>query len=168
MKSSNRFALLATVVVALSSLSTAALAATATGNASATVITPITITTGATLNFGTFAPSATAGTIAISTTGVRSASNVAPSGAGTAFGTFTVGGANVGFSIAAPATFSVTGPGPAMVVTLSGLGNGAGTTGTISGGSVIVPFGGSMAVGTSAVQTAGAYSGTFSMVVEYN
>ena len=55
MKSSNRFALLATVVVALSSLSSVAMAASVPGVANATVLTPIAITATKPLTFGTFA-----------------------------------------------------------------------------------------------------------------
>ena len=167
MKSSNRFALLATVVVALSSLSTAAVAVSANGNASATVLTPITITTGNTLNFGSFAPAATAGTLVVNTAGTTRTpgGGVIPSGTTFTGGTFTIAGANVGFSIAAPASFSVNLTGaPSMVVTLSGIG----TSGTIAGGSITYPFGGSLAVGAAAVQTAGVYTGAFSMTVEYN
>ena len=169
MKSSNRFALLATVVVALSSLSTGAFAASAPGNASATVITPITITTGATLNFGSFAPHPTAaGTVVITAANARSATGgiVLPPASSGANGTFTIGGAaGMTYSISAPATFSVALTGaPSMVVTLSGIG----TTGTLVGTTQTYPFGGSLAVASAATQLPGTYVGSFSMVVEYN
>ena len=169
MKSSNRFALLATVVVALSSLSTAAFSATAPGNASATVITPITITTGATLNFGSFAPSPTGpGTVIVTAANARSATGgiILPPASSGANGTFTIGGAaGMSYSISAPATFSVALTGaPSMVVTLSGIG----TTGALVGTTQSYPFGGTLAVASSATQLPGIYTGSFSMIVEYN
>ena len=170
MKSSNRFALLATVVVALSSLSSVAIAATATGNANATVLAPIAITAPTALSFGSFSGGLAIGTVVVATTGsARSATNaLLSSSLPGVSGKFTVTGANLSFSIAAPATVTLTGPGPSMVVTLSGLGNGAGSSGVISGGTVDIPFGGSLAVGTGLTQTAGTYVGSFPMTVEYN
>lgn len=165
MKSSNRFALLATVVAALGTLSSAAIAASASGTASATVIAPITITNGTNLNFGSFS-NVTAGSVTISTGGTRSSSGVILSGVAVGNGgTFTVGGSAVGspgFSITSPQGFSVTGPGTAMPFTLTL----PGATGTLSGGAATINVGGVLTVGTT--QTAGAYSGSYSVVVEYN
>ena len=165
MKSSNRFALLATVVVALSSLSSAAMAASISGIANATVLTPINITAPKALTFGTFAPGTVAGTVVVTPAGARSATNalLSTSVAGD-FGRFTVTGANLTFAITAPTSVTLLGGGPSMIATLSGIG----TSGTISGGTVNIDFGGSLAVGTAALQTAGAYSGSFTMQVEYN
>ena len=165
MKSSNRFALLATAVVALSSLSTTVMAASISGLANATVLVPIAITAPKALTFGTFAPGTVAGSVVVTPAGGRTATNalLSTSGAGD-FGRFTVTGANVGFAITAPTTVSLTGGGPAMVVTLSGIG----TSGTIAGGTINIDFGGSLAVASSATQTAGLYSGSFTMQVEYN
>ena len=165
MKSSNRFALLATVVAALGTLSSAAIAATASGTATATVIAPITINSTTALNFGSFS-NANPGTVTISTAGARTASGVLLSGTNTGLGgIFTVGGSATGtpgFSITSPQGFSVTGPGTAMPFTLTL----PGATGTLSGGAATIAVGGVLTVGTA--QTAGAYSGSYSVVVEYN
>lgn len=164
MKSSNRFALLATVVAALGTLSSAAIAATASGTASATVIAPITITSTTPLNFGSFS-NAAAGTVTIDTAGARTSSGVLLSAvtAG-ARGVFTVGGSNnAGFSITSPQGFSVTTAGGspmAFALTLPG------TTGTLSSGSATINVGGVLTVG--AAQLAGTYTGSYSVVVEYN
>ena len=166
MKSSNRFALLATVVVALSSLSSVAMAASVSGVANATVLTPIAISAPKALTFGTFAPGTAAGTVVVTSAGARSATNalLSTSVAGD-FGRFTVTGANLAFAITAPTTVTLALAGaPSMIATLSGIG----TTGTIAGGSVNIDFGGSLAVAAAATQTAGAYTGSFTMQVEYN
>ena len=163
MKSSNRFALLATVVASLSTLSSAAIAATASGTATATVIAPITITSTTPLNFGSFS-NAAPGTVTIDTAGARTSSGVLLSAVTPgARGVFTVGGSNTaGFSITSPQGFSVTGPGTAMPFTLTL----PGATGTLSAGAATINVGGVLTVGTT--QTAGAYSGSYSVVVEYN
>ena len=166
MKSSNRFALLATVVAALSSLSTATMAANINGVANATVLVPIAITAPKALNFGTFAPGTVAGSVVVTSAGARSATNalLSTSVAGD-FGRFTVTGANLTFAITAPTTVTLALAGaPSMIATLSGIG----TSGTIAGGTVNIDFGGSLAVAAAATQTAGAYTGSFVMQVEYN
>ena len=165
MKSSNRLALLATAVVALSSLSTTVMAASVSGVANATVLTPIAITAPKALTFGTFAPGTAAGTVVVTAGGTRTATNalLSTSVAGD-FGRFTVTGANLGFAITAPTTVTLTGAGPAMIATLSGIGS----TGTIAGGTVNIDFGASLAVAAASTQTAGAYTGSFTMQVEYN
>ena len=166
MKSSNRFALLATVVVALSSLSSVAMAASVNGVANATVLTPIAITATKPLTFGTFAPGTAAGTVVVTSGGVRSATNalLSTSVAGD-FGRFTVTGANLTFAITAPPTVTLALAGaPSMIATLSGIAS----TGTIASGTALIDFGGSLAVAAAATQTAGAYTGSFNMTVEYN
>ena len=162
MKSSNRFALLATVVVALSSLSSVAMAASVSGTANAQVLAPIAITAGANLNFGTIAGN-TAGTVIISTGGVRSfTGGVVGTSAAVAAGVFNVTGTgNATFAITYPGSFNVVNGANTMAVTVNGA-----TTGTLAGGAVSFPVGGTLTVG--AAQAAGAYVGTYSMTVEYN
>lgn len=164
MKSSNRFALLATVVVALSSLSSAAMAASATGTANAQVLAPIAITAGTALNFGTIAGNG-AGTVIVTPGGARSfTGGVVGTAAAFAAGTFNVtgtGGAT--FAMTYPGSFNVSANAGAntMAVTVNGA-----ATGTLSGGTASFPVGGTLTVG--AAQAAGAYTGTYSMTVEYN
>lgn len=162
MKSSNRFALLATAVVALSSLSTAALAAVATGTANAQVLAPIAITAGTALNFGTFAGNAAGTVVLTSANGRSSTGGVILAAGATAAGTFTVTGSNSAtFAVTYPGSFNVTSGANTMAVTVNGA-----ATGTLTGTSVTFPVGGVLTVGTA--QAAGAYTGTYSMTVEYN
>ena len=98
--------------------------------------------------------------------GVRSATNalLSTSVAGD-FGRFTVTGANLTFAITAPPTVTLALAGaPSMIATLSGIAS----TGTIASGTALIDFGGSLAVAAAATQTAGAYTGSFNMTVEYN
>lgn len=164
MKSSTRFSLLATVVIAFGSLSTAALAATATGTANATVLTPMAIAATTALNFGTFSANASGGTVVVTSGGARSQTGTVALSSGTpgTNATFTVTGTGAStFAITYPGSFNVTGPGTAMPVTVVGA-----ATGTLSGGSLVLPVGGTLTVG--AAQLAGAYTGTYIMKVEYN
>ena len=162
MKSSNRFALLATVVVALSSLSTGAMAASATGTANAQVLAPIAITAGTALNFGTIAGN-TAGSVTVTPGGARSfTGGVVGTAAAFTAGTFNVTGTGAAtFAMTYPASFNVVSGANTMAVTVTGA-----ATGTLSGGAVTFPVGGTLTVG--AAQAAGAYAGTYSMTVEYN
>ena len=167
MKSSNRFALLATVVVALSSLSSVAMAASVSGTANANVLAPMTITAGTALNFGTFTPNATGGTVVIATGGGRSFTGTVLGTAATTISaaTFNVTGTgSAGFAISVPGTFNVTRTG--FTETMAVVVNVASATGTLSGGTASFPVGGTLTVGAG--QVAGAYSGSYSMTVEYN
>lgn len=164
MKNFTRFSLLAAVFATVSTLSVSATAATATGNASANVLTPIAIAQGTALNFGTFAGNG-AGTVVMTAAGVRSAtgsvlltSGVTPSAA-----SFTVTGTgSATFGVTYPASFNVTnGTGGTMPVTVTGA-----ATGTLVSGTVALPVGGTITV--AANQAAGAYTGTYTMTVEYN
>jgi hypothetical protein len=77
-------------------------------------------------------------------------------------------------TVTVPVTTTLTGPGPAMTLTttkrygpLSGAGviTGAGTLDAT--GNNVLMVAGSLAIGTSALQTAGAYTGTLTIVVDY-
>ena len=140
------------------------MAATATGTASATVITPIAITAGTALNFGTFAANASGGTVIMTAGGVRSATGtvaLSSTAAGSA-GTFSVtGNSGSTFAVTYPSAFNVTSGANSMSLTVTGA-----TTGTLTGGSATVSVGGTLSVG--AAQAPGAYSGTYPLIVEYN
>ena len=163
MKSSNRFVLLATVVVVLGSLSTAAMAAVISGTASATVLAPVVVTQTTALNFGTFAANA-AGSVTISPLSARSSSNVVviPSSAFAA-GAFSITGAT-GF------TFAITLGTPTALT--SGLNTmaftvlGSATSGTFVSGVASFTVGGTLSA--AANQAAGTYSGSYPVTVEYN
>ncbi len=133
-----------------------------TANASATIAIPISVAETTALNHGTVTASGSLGTVTISTAGVRGVTGgVAALGGTISQGVFTVTGeGNNAFSITRDATSSLSGPGPAMIATLSD----DGPT-NLSSGTQTINVGSSLAVAAS--QVAGAYSGTYSITVSY-
>ena len=135
--------------------------------ASADVITPIYVTQDTPLNFGKFSAgngNNGAGTVVVDkTTGLRSVTGgvqkIDASDTSTV-GAFTAHGADLGYSIAVT-NATLTGAGTAMVATLVASKN----TGTIASGTDTFQVGGSLAV--PATQTAGAYSGSYTVTVSY-
>lgn len=151
------------------------LAADGSGTATAEVLTPITITNTASLDFGMFAVGATGGTLTISaSTGGRTADGgivLSSLDAGNK-GTFKVDGK-------ASATYSVTGAGPFTLThatdttkTMSftpsyyTAASATGATGTLVNGTDTLSVGGALTVNGS--QLAGTYSGNYTVTVEYN
>ena len=155
-------------------------ATTSTATANATIVAPITIANGATLEFGNVV--AGSGTVVISSAGGRTDSSTALT-PGTQRGTFR------------NATFNVTGEGaytyvitlPTTAVTLTGPASNtmtvgtftveAGTSGSVSGttsGAIgtLASGAGQLQVGATlnvgALQVPGAYTGTYSVTVAYN
>lgn len=157
--------------------------ATATGVTASTVIyVPITINKIADLSFGDVFPGSVAGTVALDpVTGTAT-----PTGTGVSLGiaahaaapaSFSMTGKkNATFSLTLPSTVSMSGPGPAIEVNSITCAVGAGSTmtgptftGALSAlGDQNVKVGGTMAISTAALQTEGAYSGTFNVTVTYN
>ena len=155
-----------TAVLAVSLGATSANAATATGDATANIVQPVTILQGTVLNFGMLVPSALAGSVDVTFGGARTCNaNVTCVGTGAAAaGSFTVSGyANqtVTFAVSAPTT--LTGPGTAMA--LSGLTPSAASASTGAGGSVVFTVGGTLTVGAN--QAAGVYNGTYTVTADY-
>ena len=151
-------------------IGTDAYAASATSNATATVVTPIAISNTGDLAFGKLS-AGTGGTVVVGTDGSRSVGGgnvvLLVGGAGSA-ATFSVTGDG-------SATYTITLPGSAATLTREG---GAETmsvgtftsnpsgTGTLSSGAQTVNVGGTLTV--SNAQVVGSYTGTFSVSVEYN
>jgi len=150
--------------------STAAFAqSSATANATARIITAISLAKNTDLNFGDIVPGGTAGTVVLTPAGVRT-----PAGGIVAVtNTFT------------PAAFTVSGQAgglytvtlPVAAVTLSSgansmtvdtfTSNPSGTAGVIAGGGTqALAVGGTLHVG--ATQASGTYTGTFTVSVAYN
>lgn len=141
-----------------------AIAADATGNASATVATPISISEGTALSFGTFLADTTTSSVTVSATGTRTHS---------AGATFLLGGTVNG------ATFNVTGEGTSSYSvsftdgTLTGAGDNMAINtfthnsgGALSGGTDSFNVGATLDIGAN--QAAGAYTGTYTVTVNYN
>ena len=133
-----------------------------TGGASARIAIPVTVSESTALDHGTVTASGSTGTVTISVAGVRGVTGgVAALGGSPTQGIFAVTGeGNNAFTTTRDATSSLTGPGTAMVATLSD-----DAPSNLSSGSATINVASSLAVGAN--QTAGAYSGTFSITVNY-
>jgi len=144
-------------------------AASDTANATATVMTPISIAKDNDLDFGAFSAS-TGGTVSIAEDGSRSATGAVVLSASDT-------GNNAQFTVSgqASATYAITLPGDGTVTITDGsntmdvdtfTSNPSGT-GTLSGGgSQTLNVGATLTVGSG--QAAGSYTGTFDVTVEYN
>ena len=146
--------------------------ATASANADAEIVAPISVSlNGGGLNFGRIAPDVNATTVTVDNNNVRSslASNVlVPGGSAPHAALFDVNGASglaYTASLASPTT-TISGAGPAMTVHLT-LYAGSGTIAATSPGDQF-KVGGTLDVGPAATQTAGAYTGSFGVSVQYN
>jgi hypothetical protein len=145
---------------------------TATATSSATILTPISITKTADMNFGNVAvQSSTAGTVILSAAGLRSTTGgtTLPATTGTvATAAFTVEGES-GY------TYAITLPSSALTITsglntmtVSSFTSSPSATGTLTGGSEDITVGATLNV--AAAQASGTYiSGTpFNVTVNYN
>lgn len=172
----NNKLLLVTGVVTLSASffsGTLTAANVATGNASADILQPISIVTGANdMDFGDIVPDVAAADVVLSATGagITASGGATTSGTATA-GDFTVTGDNVTFTISVPADFAVdlTGPGsPGTDMALKSFTTDqVGDVGTIALGTAAIRIGATLEVGTAAAQTVGAYTGTYDITVNY-
>lgn len=144
-----------------------ALAASATANATATVMQSIAISKTTDLAFGSFSPNASGGTVVMSTAGARSATGtVALATSTTSAAAFNVTGtANATYAITLPTSTTISNGGTTMTVdTFTSNPSG---TGTLSaGGSQTLAVGATLHVGAS--QASGSYTGTFNVSVDYN
>lgn len=160
-----RLSLTAALLAGFGAFSTSSMAATATGTASATVLTPITVSANtAQLNFGTFAGN-TAGTVDIDAGGVRTKSGgvvLATGGTASAASFAVTGSGSATFAVTYTGPFTVTSGSNSMTYTLTT----PPATGTLSGGTATIVFGASLAV--AAGQAAGTYTGSYAVNVEYN
>jgi hypothetical protein len=174
-KQMKKFMSIVVVSVAFAGIAGAAeLSDTATGTATATVITPIAVVAGNDLRFGTFSVDATnGGTVSIAANGARTATasyiDLVTSTIGAA--TFDVSGqASTTYAYTvANATLSNGTPADDMAATLQGVSTSTanGSSGTLTaGGTDTITVFGSLAV--AAGQTEDSYSGDFDVTVAYN
>ncbi len=164
------------LAVAMTGISTASFAQTdvktATVTASATIITPITITKTQDLNFGNVVSTTAGGTVVLSPAGVRTEAGVQlPAATGTVTAaSFTVTGQDgYAYAVTLPTTaYSITtGTGSATEV-MSLTAFTSNTTGTLTGGTQTLNVGATLNV--VANQNAGTYIGAtpFNVSVNYN
>ena len=151
-----------------------AMAAVATATSTGTVVSPIAISKAVDLSFGSFASSATAGTVTVSPNNARAVSGgvTAAGGTSTAAKFDVVGTGTATYSISFGGSTTLTSGGNSMAFTrISDLSASAATsgdvsTGTLTAGAQSIYVGGVLAV--AANQVAGAYTGTVTATVEYN
>jgi len=142
-------------------------AAGVSATANASVIAPIAISQTAAMEFGSMSPTAVAGTVVLTTAGVRTSTNVdLAAGATPAAGAFSVSGnANSAYSVTLPTTVTLASGANSM--TLQAFGDDAGATPTIPGtGPATFSVGATLVVGAN--QAAGGYTGSYTVTVNYN
>jgi hypothetical protein len=163
--------LLTTVAIAsvgISSYTGMALAASGTGQASATVVQVLSITNSITdLAFGEVIATTSAETVIISPSGILSGS-ATPTGTTTA-GVFTVDGKDAKtYAVTVPGSATLTSGGDTMTVnafTFDG-GGGVGNPGVVTNGGGPLNIGATLQVGAS--QAGGSYTGSYNITVDYN
>jgi spore coat protein U-like protein len=163
-----------TLLACCSAGSAMAASATATATSTSTVVAPIAIAKAADLAFGSFAASATAGTVTVSPNGARTfTGGVAAAGGTPTAAKFNVTGeAGLTYAITLGGTAQLTSGANTMAftsisdVTASAITSTNVSSGTLTGGAQSIYVGGVLAVG--AAQVAGTYSGTVTATVDYN
>ncbi|WP_341936436.1 DUF4402 domain-containing protein [Marinimicrobium sp. C2-29] len=170
----HRVALASAVILGTVGVSNA-FAASDTATSSGTVVTPITITSSANLNFGEFAADpTTAGTVVVSTGGVASATTaVITKDTAVTAAAFAIAGSNdASFSVAVTDN-EVTHTDTTTTMALTTKHDNDATTedslasyALSATGAATIYVGGTLAV--AAAQLAGAYSGTVTVAVAYN
>ncbi len=139
----------------------------AAATASAKIYQPIAIKKTADLNFGAMIATPNAGKVVLDAAGVRTASGgaVLASAAGVSAAAFQVDGEpNTSYSLALPASISITSSGNSM--TVDSFVADANTTLLDSKGTQAFNVGATLGVGAN--QAAGLYTGSFSVTVAYN
>ena len=156
--------LAATMLAAI--YSQAAFAADATGNASATVLAPLTITETTAMNFGDVSGDTNnATTVVLTTAGATSSADGAFTGGSPQAGVFNVTGATgQSYDITLPAA-AVTLTSGGNTVTVDTFTDDTAGTGTLTGGTDTFNVGATLNL--SAAQPAGAYTGTYTVTVDY-
>jgi hypothetical protein len=161
-------------LAAAGAASQAGAATSATASSTATVIVPISVTSSGSLSFGKFAAGGSAGTVTVSTAGVRTVSGVVAAGGTPGVASFAITGEpSTAYSIdttstTANLTSGSDNLGLTLVSDFTGAGATSGTqsTGTLDGtGHQTLYVGGTLAVGAN--QPNGSYSGTVSVAVAY-
>ena len=145
-----------------------ALAQSANANASATIITSLSLVNTTPLSFGAIVPGSSAGTVVVSPTdGTRTLSGVTSGGGSGAAASFTATGTgNQSFTITLPSSINISDnagtPHTMLVDTFTSDPSG---TGTLSSGTATFGVGAKLHV--AANQTPNAYSGSFTVSIVY-
>ena len=146
--------------------------ATATATASATIITPISITKNADMSFGNISvQSGTGGTVVLATAGTRTSTSgvTLPATAGSvSAASFTVNGSGSStYTITLPSTVTLTRASGSETMTAGSFTSNPSGTGALSSGTQDIAVGATLTV--AAGQVPGVYtSGNFNVTVNYN
>lgn len=145
---------------------TTANAASDTGNATATIITAISIANNTDLAFGSIvADATTAGTVAISTTGAETCTTVTCVASTRSAGQFTISGqSGYAYTVTLPTDGTVTITDGTNTMAVNGFTHNA--SGTLAASTEQFEVGATLSVGIA--QVAGAYTGTYTVSVVYN
>ena len=144
------------------------------GLARASVFRPIALSGATGLAFGKIVrPSTGTGTVTVNNaTGVRSVTGTGAIGLNSptpSRASYSVSGeGGQVFSLTVPASFSMTGPGPALTVTLTPTASGSQTLSSALGSAGTFSFGVGGSFPISSTTTTGAYSGSYGVTVQYN
>ena len=164
---------LAAMALAIAVAAGSAHAASTQAASTSTVVTPINIVQAADLSFGSFAPSAAAGTVTVSPNNSRGVTGgVTGMAGGSTAAQFTVTGQGTStYSINVVGTALTSGGNsmaftPITDLTASAITSGTVTTGALTAGTQTIFVGGVLTVGAN--QVAGSYSGTITATVDYN
>ena len=145
-----------------------------TGQAVASVFRPIALSGSTGLAFGRVVrPSTGTGTVTVNnSTGARTVTGTGALGLSSptpSRASYTVSGeGGQVFSITVPTSFQMTGPGPALTVSLTPTASGSQTLPSALGSAGTFPFGVGGSFPISSTTTPGAYSGSYSVTVQYN
>lgn len=159
----NKLLLIAGATIASASITSSAIAAQATGTATANVLEPITITNTSPLQFGDVDVTG-GGTVVIGPTGT-------PGGSLTSVGTQSAGTfdltgqSGASFSIAIATLTELTNAGHDLILSVYTNTEG-GATGTMTGGAITLGVGATITADGS--EAAGPYSGTYTVDIDYN
>ena len=166
MRNTLRIALVGAALSAVSFASAASAATSATANASAEVLTTLTLTANSSLNFGQIAPN-TGGSVTVNADSTASSSGTLISTGTRAPAGFTVTGTpNASVVLTLPTSATLTRSGGTETMSISGFNaNPAGAFQLGSTGSSNFSIGGTLTVASG--QVAGVYNGAFSVSVEY-
>jgi uncharacterized protein DUF4402 len=162
---------LAFVTIGLLAAATASAQNTATtsANATARIITPISLTKNTDMNFGDVVASGSLGTVILSTAAARSTTGGASLGSATGVtaGSFAVAGQpSATYAITLPASVTVD-DGATHTMTVDTFNSNPSGTGALSGaGTQTLLVGATLHVGAN--QVAGSYTGSFNVTVTYN
>jgi hypothetical protein len=149
-------------------------AGSTSGLAVANVFRPIALSASTALAFGKIVrPSTGSGTVSVNNaTGARTVTGTGTLGLSSptpSRASYTVSGeGGQVFTLSVPANFQMTGPGPALTVTLTPTASGSQTLSSAAGSAGTLSFGVGGSFPISSTTTTGAYSGSYTITVQYN